>query len=219
MTKKSSDINLLTDLIIGVSDGLIVPFALTAGLSGIISSNTFIAMTGLTATVAGAFAMSVGGYQASRAESHLDHHHHHAEKDTGEEVEETRKFLANIGLSEEMQQRAIEEMKKDKEQWKIFKNQYEEEINVSGHAGRSAFRIGFAYLIGGIVPVSPYFFVSDPSFGLKISAIITLVCLFLFGYFKGWALQLHPWWTALRVMLTGTIAAGAAFGIARLFVQ
>jgi VIT1/CCC1 family predicted Fe2+/Mn2+ transporter len=83
-------------------------------------------------------------------------------------------------------------------------------------AGRSAFNIGVSYIVGGLIPLSPYFFVVDSFDGLKISAIITLVCLFIFGYFKSKLTGVYPWGGALRVMIIGALAAGCAFGIAKL---
>ena len=83
-------------------------------------------------------------------------------------------------------------------------------------ATKSALNIGLSYVVGGFVPLSPYFFVQSPIEGLKISAIVTLICLFVFGWFKSKITGINPWSGALRVMLIGAAAAGAAFGIAKL---
>lgn len=84
-------------------------------------------------------------------------------------------------------------------------------------ATKSALNIGISYIIGGIVPLSPYFFVSSPGEGFKISVIVTLLCLFIFGYFKSKVTGVNAWWGAIRVMLIGAAAAAAAFGVAKLF--
>ena len=84
-------------------------------------------------------------------------------------------------------------------------------------ATKSALNIGLSYIVGGLVPLSPYFFVDSPSDGLKISALVTLICLFIFGFFKSRLTGINPLWGALRVMLIGAVAAGAAFGVAKLF--
>lgn len=84
-------------------------------------------------------------------------------------------------------------------------------------AGKSALNIGLSYIAGGLVPLSPYFFIDSPVDALKVSAIVTLVCLFLFGFFKSRITGVNAWMGALRVMLIGAVAAGAAFGVAKLF--
>ena len=84
-------------------------------------------------------------------------------------------------------------------------------------ATKSAFNIGLSYIVGGLVPLSPYFFVTLPEDGLKISVAVTLLCLFIFGFFKSKITGINPWQGAIRVMMIGALAAGAAFGVARLF--
>jgi VIT1/CCC1 family predicted Fe2+/Mn2+ transporter len=83
-------------------------------------------------------------------------------------------------------------------------------------ARKSAFNIGTSYIVGGLVPLTPYFFVTDAIEGLKISAVITLICLYIFGFFKSKITGVNPWWGGLKVMMTGAIAAAAAFSIAKL---
>jgi len=83
-------------------------------------------------------------------------------------------------------------------------------------ARNSAFNIGFSYVLGGLVPLSPYFFISNSIEALEISVIITLICLFVFGYFKSKITGVSPLSGGLKVMMIGAMAAGAAFGIARL---
>jgi VIT1/CCC1 family predicted Fe2+/Mn2+ transporter len=84
-------------------------------------------------------------------------------------------------------------------------------------ARKSALNIGVSYIIGGLVPLSPYFFVATPGEGLKLSVIVTLLCLFIFGFFKSKITGVNKWWGAIRVMLIGAVAAAAAFGVAKLF--
>ncbi len=83
-------------------------------------------------------------------------------------------------------------------------------------ARKSAFNIGFSYIVGGLIPLSPYFFVADGISGLKISACLTLICLFIFGYFKSKMTGTHPFQGAIKVVIIGAVAAGCAFGIAKL---
>ena len=127
-------------------------------------------------------------------------------------------FFQNLGLSEEVQQQAVEEMTKDKEKWVDFMMKYELGLDKpdAKRAGKSAFNIGVSYIVGGLVPLSPYFFINDSVEALKISVVITLICLFVFGFFKSKITCVNPWAGGLKVMMIGAAAAGAAFSIAKL---
>ncbi|HWC54830.1 MAG TPA: VIT1/CCC1 transporter family protein [Chitinophagaceae bacterium] len=219
---KSSD--MLTDVVIGMSDGLTVPFALAAGLSGAVSSTSIIVIAGIAEICAGSIAMGLGGYLAGKTEQ--DHYNSEVKREMYEvehlrerEVAETKEFFANIGLSEELQNKATEEIAKDEKQWVDFMMKYELGMDKPDprRATKSALNIGLSYVVGGLVPLSPYFFVSSPVEGLKISVIVTLLCLFIFGYFKSKITGVNAWWGATRVMLIGAAAAAAAFGVAKLF--
>src|ERR1044071_2376705 len=185
---KSSD--LLSDIVIGMSDGLTVPFALAAGLSGAVSSTGIIVIAGIAEIAAGSIAMGLGGYLAGKTE--IDHYNSELKREYSEvelvpekEKEEVREFFQNLGLSEEIQHQAVEEIAKDKQKWVDFMMKYELGLDKPDpkRATKSALNIGLSYVVGGLVPLSPYFFVSDPVTGLKISAALTLLCLFFFGWF------------------------------------
>jgi VIT1/CCC1 family predicted Fe2+/Mn2+ transporter len=219
---KSSD--LLTDVVIGMSDGLTVPFALAAGLSGAVSSTNIIVIAGIAEICAGSIAMGLGGYLAGKTEQ--DHYNSEVKREMYEvehlrerEVAETKEFFANIGLSEELQNKATEEIAKDEKQWVDFMMKYELGLDKPDpkRATKSALNIGISYVVGGFVPLSPYFFISSPTEALKISVIVTLLCLFIFGFFKSKITGVNAWWGATRVMLIGAAAAAAAFGVAKLF--
>lgn len=219
---KSSD--LLTDVVIGMSDGLTVPFALAAGLSGAVSSTSIIVIAGIAEICAGSIAMGLGGYLAGKTEQ--DHYKTELQREFYEvdhlrdrEVAETKEFFANIGLSEELQDKATAEIAKDKKHWVDFMMKYELGLDKPDprRATKSAMNIGISYVVGGLVPLSPYFFVQLPVTGLKISVLVTLLCLFIFGWFKSKVTGVNPWGGALRVTLIGAVAAGAAFGVAKLF--
>lgn len=213
----------LRDIVIGMSDGLTVPFALAAGLSGAVSSTNLIIIAGLAEIAAGSIAMGLGGYLAGKTE--VDHYNsemkrEYEEVETVPEIEkqELKTFFSSLGLSNEIQNQAVEEVSKDKEKWVELMMKYELGLEKPDpkRAGKSAFNIGFSYIVGGLIPLSPYFFASDGIEGLKISAVITLLCLFVFGYFKSKFTGVNKLGGALRVMMIGAIAAGCAFGIARL---
>jgi vacuolar iron transporter family protein len=219
---KSSDA--LRDIVIGMSDGLTVPFALAAGLSGAVDSTSIIVIAGIAEVAAGSIAMGLGGYLAGKTEQ--DHYNSEEKREYYEvenlrhrEIEETREFFANIGLSEELQHKATEEISKDKKHWVTFMMKYELGLEKPDprRATKSALNIGLSYIVGGLVPLSPYFFMSSSAEALKISVVVTLLCLFVFGFFKSKITGINPWTGALRVMLIGALAAGAAFGVAKLF--
>lgn len=216
---------ILTDIVIGMSDGLTVPFALAAGLSGAVSQEhlNLIWIAGLAEIAAGSIAMGLGGYLAGKTE--IDHYNSELRREYDEvqrvpdrEREEVKEFFSNLGLSEEVQEKAVTEMTQDKNVWVDFMMKYELGLDKPDpqRARKSAFNIGVSYIAGGLIPLSPYFFVHDGLTGLKISAAITLVCLFIFGYFKSKFTGVNPLAGAIRVMIIGALAAGCAFAVARL---
>ena len=219
---KSSD--LLRDVVIGMSDGLTVPFALAAGLSGAVDNSSIIVIAGIAEIAAGSIAMGLGGYLAGKTEQ--DHYNSEVKREYDEvenlrhvEIAETKEFFANIGLSPELQDKATEEIAQDKDRWVDFMMKYELGLEKPdpARARKSALNIGVSYIVGGIIPLSPYFFIADSSEALKFSVIATLICLFVFGYFKSKITGVNAFWGALRVTLIGAVAATAAFGVAKLF--
>jgi VIT1/CCC1 family predicted Fe2+/Mn2+ transporter len=213
----------LTDIVIGMSDGLTVPFALAAGLSGAVKDVHLIVIAGIAEIAAGSIAMGLGGYLAGKTEqdhyaSELRREYDEIERLPEVEREEVRVFFEALGLSPAVQNQAMEELVKDKDRWADFMMKYElglEKPNPN-RARKSAFNIGMSYIVGGMIPLSPYFFVEDGITGLKISAAVTLLCLFVFGYFKSKLTGTSPWKGALKVAFIGALAAGCAFGIAKL---
>jgi VIT1/CCC1 family predicted Fe2+/Mn2+ transporter len=216
---------ILTDIVIGMSDGLTVPFALAAGLSGAVGQDhiNLIWIAGLAEIAAGSIAMGLGGYLAGKTE--MDHYNSELKREYDEvervpdvEKNEVREFFSGLGLSQDIQEKAVEEMTRDKDKWVDFMMKYELGLDKPDprRARKSAFNIGFSYVVGGLIPLSPYFFVSNGITGLKISALITLCCLFIFGYFKSKLTGVHPLAGAVRVMVIGALAAGCAFAVAKL---
>jgi len=217
---QSSDI--LRDIVIGMSDGLTVPFALAAGLSGAVASSSIVIIAGIAEIAAGSIAMGLGGYLAGKTEQ--DHYNSELKREYDEvdrvpeiEKQEVKDFFKGIGLSENIQHQAAEEIAKDKKQWVDFMMKYELGLDEPDpkRATKSALNIGLSYIAGGIIPLSPYFFINNSTQALKISVIATLICLFVFGYFKSKMTGVSPLTGALKVMLIGALAAAAAFGIAK----
>ena len=162
---KSSD--MLRDIVIGMSDGLTVPFALAAGLSGAVSSSTIIVIAGIAEICAGSIAMGLGGYLAGKTEQ--EHYDSEQKREYDEvenlrykELEETKEFFASIGLSPALQEQATAEIAQDKHRWVNFMMKYELGLEKPEprRATNSALNIGLSYVAGGIIPLSPYFFIS-----------------------------------------------------------
>ncbi|MFD0792333.1 VIT1/CCC1 transporter family protein [Mucilaginibacter litoreus] len=214
---------IIRDIVIGMSDGLTVPFALAAGLSGAISSSGLVVTAGIAEIVAGSIAMGLGGYLAGKTEadhyrSELKREYEEIERVPEQEKIEVREVFAGFGLSEHLQNQIADELAKDKKQWVDFMMRYElglEEPNPN-RATRSAFTIGVSYIIGGIIPLSPYLFISNAQTALGYSCIVTVLCLFIFGYFKSRMTGQPAFAGALKVVVIGALAAGAAFTMAKL---
>lgn len=216
----------ITDVVIGMSDGLTVPFALAAGLSGAVQSNSIVITAGIAEIVAGSIAMGLGGYLAGKTEQ--EHYATELKREYDEvvdkpevEKQEVRDALAGFGLSKNAQDLFAEELSKDKDQWVNFMMKYElglDEPNAN-RARNSAANIGVSYIVGGLIPLSAYFFTKTPHEGLLVSAILTVICLFVFGYFKSKVTGQSPIQGALKVTLIGVAAAGAAYLVAKLFTH
>ena len=219
---ESSDF--LRDVVIGMSDGLTVPFALAAGLTGAVANSSIVVIAGIAEIVAGSIAMGLGGYLAGKTEqdhfnSELKREYEEVERIPEMEKKEVQDFFEIIGLSKEIQIKATEEISKDKKQWVDFMMKFELGLAKPDpkRATKSALNIGLSYAVGGIIPLSPYFFIENSSEALKFSVVATLVCLFIFGYFKSKITGIPAFSGAFKVMLTGALAAAAAYGVALLF--
>jgi vacuolar iron transporter family protein len=214
----------VSDVVIGMADGLTVPFALAAGLTGAIASSSIVLTAGVAEIVAGSIAMGLGGYLAGQTEvehyeSELRREREEVERVPEREKEEVREVLAEYGISERLQHEVAEEMAKDKEKWVQFMMRFElglEEPDAR-RAAKSGLTIGLAYVVGGFIPLLPYFFFADSHEGLRYSAVSTLACLLVFGYFKSRVTGQNPWKGALKVAFIGTLAASAAYFVAKSF--
>ncbi len=213
---------LVQDIVIGMSDGLTVPFALTAGLSGAIAQSGLVITAGLAEIAAGSIAMGLGGYLAGKTEqehyqNELKREYYEVEHLPDVERHEVKEFFEGLGLSPEVQERATDELCRDKDRWVEFMMRFELGLEKpdANRARQSALTIGTSYIAGGLVPLLPYFFTETVQQGLVYSTVLTVAFLFIFGFFKSKATGQHPVWGALRVTFIGVIAAGAAFLIAK----
>jgi len=216
---KSSDF--ITDVVIGMSDGLTVPFALAAGLSGAVSSNSIVIIAGIAEIVAGCIAMGLGGYLAGKTEqehyqSELKREYDEVENLPEIETQEVKDIFAEYGIDDEGQTFIAAQLAKDKTQWVNFMMKYELGLDEPhpNRARNSALTIGLAYFAGGLLPLMAYFFTGTPRQGLFLSAVITTICLFVFGYFKSKITGQPKTKGALKVTIIGIIAAAAAYFVA-----
>lgn len=211
------------DIVIGMSDGLTVPFALAAGLSGAVSDNWIIVTAGVAEIIAGSIAMGLGGYLAGKTE--YDHYFSELKREYEEthtkpeaEKQEIREVLSDYGISAETQEKVVEELSQNRDKWVEFMMKFELGLEKPhlNRARMSAMAIALSYIVGGLVPLLPYLLTDTPENGLVYSILITLIALFAFGYFKSKATGQPPIIGALKTMSIGAVAAGAAFTIAKL---
>lgn len=215
---------MVRDVVIGMSDGLTVPFALAAGLSGAVDSNKIIITAGIAEIIAGSIAMGLGGYLAAKTEyehyeAELAREYEEIERVPEREIAETKEIFSAYGLSEESVDSIVAELSKNKDHWAEFMMRYElglEKPEVK-RAARSAFNIGVSYIIGGLIPLLAYIFTELPADGFMISTVTTLMALFIFGFVKSKIIGQPPFKGAIRVLIIGALAAGVAYITGRLF--
>lgn len=214
----------LRDIVIGLSDGITVPFALTAGISGAINNNDIIITAGIAEICAGAISMGLGGYWAGKTEE--EHYYNELEREYSEikdlplvEKEEIKEVFARYGLSKATQDIVAEELSKNDKSWAEFMMRYELGLEEpeKGRATKSAANIAISYIVGGTIPLLGYVFTDNAGNGLRDSSIFTILCLLLFGYFKSKLTGQNPYSGALKTTGIGILAAASAFAIAYAF--
>ncbi|XP_074270147.1 vacuolar iron transporter 1-like [Silene latifolia] len=211
------------DIIIGVSDGLTVPFALAAGLSGANASSSIILTAGIAEVAAGAISMGLGGYLAAKSEA--DHYARELKREQDEivavpdtEAAEVADILAEYGIEPHEYTPVVNALRRKPQAWLDFMMKFELGLEKPDprRALESAFTIAIAYIIGGIVPLFPYMFIKEAGEAVIASVVITLIALLIFGYAKGYFTGSKPFRSALQTALIGAIASAAAFGMAKL---
>ena len=213
----------IRDIVIGMSDGLTVPFALAAGLSGAVESTRVIITAGSAEIAAGAIAMGLGGYLAARTDAeHYASEEARERRETvempDEETEEVVQIFRSYGLPEAMATRVAHAIRRDRRRWVDFMMRFELGLERPDpkRARVSALTIGLSYVGGGLVPLAPYFFTKTPATGLLVSIAVTLLALLVFGYIKGTFTVRQPLRSAWQTAVVGGLAAAAAFAIAKL---
>jgi len=217
------------DIVIGMSDGLTVPFALAAGLTGIATASPGIIVTaGLAEIAAGSIAMGLGGYLAAKSDAeHYTKEREREKREVKEIPDEEKREVAQVfhsyGLSQAESDPVVEALAKHPQKWVDFMMRFELGLEQPDpkRALVSAFTIAASYVAGGLIPLAPYIvadFVKQMSVAtaLLVSVALTLVALLVFGFIKGRYTGTRPLRSALQTALIGSLAAGAAFLIARL---
>ncbi|WP_336784615.1 VIT1/CCC1 transporter family protein [Paenibacillus sp. MMO-177] len=214
---------LIRDIVIGMSDGLTVPFALAAGLSGSVTGTKIVVIAGLAEIAAGSIAMGLGGYLAARTEQ--EHYENELERERREivelpefEKEEVAEVLREWGLQEDTVKSAVDQISNDPNRWVSFMMKHElglEEPEPK-RARNSSITIGLSYIVGGFIPLFPYMLIHRDAAALMVSVAATLTALFVFGYVKGKFTGSKPLKSATQTMLVGGMAAATAFAIAKI---
>jgi VIT1/CCC1 family predicted Fe2+/Mn2+ transporter len=215
------------DIVIGMSDGLTVPFALAAGLTGAINSAGIIVTAGLAEIAAGSIAMGLGGYLAAKSDA--EHYAKEREREKREVVEipeeemrEVAQVFDSYGLTPAESAPIVKALSKHPKRWVDFMMRFELGLEKPDpkRAFMSAFTIAASYIAGGLIPLAPYILSlyikrMDVTTALLVSVALTLIALFVFGFIKGRFTGTRPLRSALQTALIGSVAAGAAFLIAR----
>ena len=214
------------DVVIGMADGLTVPFALAAGLSGAVASSHLIIVAGLAEIAAGAIAMGLGGYLAARTDA--QHYHserarewHEVEHLADHEREEVADIFRGYGLSGTQLDSVVTAISAHPERWVEFMMRHELGLEAPDprRAPMSALTIGGSYLMGGLVPLLSYFFIDDPHRALLVSVAVTGLALAVFGGIKARLTGVRPLQGAIETLLVGGLAAAVAFMVARVIAQ
>jgi len=214
---------MVRDVVIGMADGLTVPFALAAGISGAVAASRLVVTAGFAEIAAGSIAMGLGGYLAARTDA--EHYESEREREIREtvelrdhEIEEVAHVFRSYGMTEEQAAPVVKAITSDQKRWVNFMMRFElglEEPDPK-RAVRSALTIAGAYIFGGLIPLAPYMTSASVHTGLLISIAITLLALYVFGAVKGHYTGISPWRGGMQTTITGGLAAAAAFFIAKL---
>ncbi|UPK71200.1 VIT1/CCC1 transporter family protein [Chitinophaga filiformis] len=215
--------NIVRDIIIGMADGLTVPFALTAGLSGVLDSNHLIIVSGVSEIAAGCISMGLGGFLAGQTEvehydSELRREYEEVERVPETERKEVEEIFISMGVDASLSKQVTTQISQDKHKWVDFMMRFELGLDKpdKNRAYQSAITIALAYLAGGFIPLFPYLVTSNNQQGFYWSCCITILALIVFGYFKSKVTGQPLLKGTLKVAFTGILAAAAAFIIAKM---
>ncbi|MGB7196480.1 MAG: VIT1/CCC1 transporter family protein [Collimonas pratensis] len=211
------------DIVIGMADGLTVPFALAAGISGAAVGIDIVVTAGVAEIAAGSIAMGLGGYLAGRTQRQ----HYYAEREREEqeilkvphrERKEVIDIMAQYGVTRQECEPMLAGLERNPVAWRDFMMRFELGLEEpqAGAARKSAITIALSYLVGGLIPLAPYMLMHSIPQALAVSTAVTLLALFIFGFLKGSVTGTGAFKSALQTLMVGGLAAAAAFSIARL---
>jgi len=214
--------DVVRDVVIGMADGLTVPFALAAGISGALTSSHIVVTAGFAEIAAGSIAMGLGGYLAEKSNAeHFYSEQKREEVEIVQNVDAERSEIVEIfqgyGISEEECRQVLAALERDPVQWRDFMMRFElglEKPNPK-RAFQSAITIALSYAVGGIVPLAPYILMADSRKALAVSAIVTLFALAAFGFVKGHFTGVSKAKSSVQTALVGSLAAAVAYWIAK----
>ena len=213
---------LVRDIIIGMSDGLTVPFALTAGLSGVLNTTHLIIVSGISEIAAGCISMGLGGYLSG--ESEVEHYDSELKREFYEietipeiELKEVEDILIDLGVDRDLSNQVSLQISRDKNIWADFmmKLELKMEKPAKNRAAQSAGTIALSYLVGGFIPLSPYILISNPKQAFWVSCIVTVMALIIFGFLKSKVTGQPVIKGTFKVAVTGIVAAAAAYILAK----
>ena len=214
--------DIVRDVVIGMSDGLTVPFALAAGLTGAISQTHLIVTAGFAEIAAGSIAMGLGGYLAARGDA--EHYAHERVREEEEvkaipdaEAQEVSDIFQTYGITPDECAGVVASLRRRPKDWVDFMMRFELGLEEPepARAWKSATTIALSYVVGGTIPLSAYLLLDDTGRALRLSVAVTLVALALFGAIKGRFTGVPVVRSALQTSVIGGLAAAAAFAIAR----
>ena len=209
------------DIVIGMSDGLTVPFAIAAGMTGAAVGTKVVIIAGLAEIAAGSISMGLGGYLAGKTDvEHYDVERQREEDETHQvpdvEAQEVADILNDLGLTDNEAAPIVAALRRQREKWVDFMMRFELGLERPDpqRALQSALTIAASYAISGFIPLAPYMFITNVQSELLISIMVTILTLFVFGYVKGRITGIKALRSATQTALIGGAAAGAAFGLA-----
>ncbi|CAK7326835.1 unnamed protein product [Dovyalis caffra] len=215
---------IVRDIILGVSDGLTVPFALAAGLSGANVTSSIILIAGIAEVAAGAISMGLGGYLAAKSEA--DHYMRELKREQEEiirvpdiEAAECGEILSQYGVEPHEYEPVVNALRRNPQHWVDFMMKFELGLEKPDpmRALQSALTIALSYTVGGLVPLAPYMAIPLAKEAVVASVIITIVALLIFGFIKGYFTGNKPFKSAIQTAFIGAMASAAAYCIAKVF--
>jgi VIT1/CCC1 family predicted Fe2+/Mn2+ transporter len=209
------------DIVIGMSDGLTVPFAIAAGMTGASVGAKVVIIAGLAEIAAGSISMGLGGYLAGKTDmEHYDVERQREEEETRQvpnvEAKEVADILNDLGLTNDEAAPIVAALRRQRDKWVDFMMRFELGLERPDpqRAWQSALTIAVSYAVSGFIPLAPYMLITNVQSALLVSIMVTILALFIFGYIKGSITGVKALRSAVQTALIGGVAAGAAFGLA-----